>query len=41
MRIVIVDGAAPLEADALSQPPPSAVLEVRVQFNVPDPAFRI
>src|SRR5882762_11263162 len=39
MRIEIVDGAAPLEADALSQLPPSAVLAARVQFNVPDPAL--
>ena len=41
MPIMIVDGAAPLEADALSQLPPSAVLVVRVQFNVPAPEFRI
>src|ERR1700694_653793 len=41
IRIVTMDGAAPLEADALSQLPPSAVLDVRVQFNVPAPEFRI
>ena len=41
MRIEIVDGAAPLEADGLSQLPPSAVLAARVQFNVPDPEFGI
>src|SRR6202795_3660214 len=37
MPIVMVDGAAPLDADAVSQLPPSAVLEATVQFNVPAP----
>src|ERR1700676_567872 len=41
MPMVMVDGAAPLEADEVSQAPPSAVLEVSVQFNVPAPEFRI
>jgi hypothetical protein len=41
MPMVTVDGAVPLDADALNQFPLSAVLVVRVQFNVPDPAFRI
>src|SRR6202795_3279575 len=41
MLIEMVEGAAPLEADAPSQPPPPPVLAARVQFNVPAPEFRI
>ena len=35
------EGAVPLVLETLSQLPPSVVLFVRVQFNVPDPPFRI
>src|SRR6202790_3220878 len=41
MLIAMVEGAVPLEGVAVSQLPPSAVLVVKVQFNVPDPEFRI
>ena len=41
MPTLIVSGAAPLEADAVIQLPPSAVLVVSVQLSVPAPAFRM
>ena len=37
---VIVEGAVPVEADTVSQFPPSEVLVESVQFNAPVPAFR-
>src|SRR5207244_9570921 len=39
--MVMVDGAVPLEAEAVNQLPPTAVLAVALQFKVPDPCFRI
>jgi hypothetical protein len=39
--MLMLAGAAPLEEDAVSQPPPSEVLVVSDQFRVPDPPFRI
>ena len=39
--MVMVDGAVPLEAEAVNQLPPTAVLADTVQFKVPDPPFRI
>jgi hypothetical protein len=39
--MLTVDGAVPLEADAVNQPLPSPVLVVRVQLKAPDPPLRI
>src|SRR5579872_616084 len=36
-----IDGAVPLLAETVNQFPPSDVVGVTDQFNVPDPAFRI
>src|SRR6266436_1537445 len=41
MLMVMLDGAVPLEGVAVNQAPPIPVLAVTVQFNVPDPVFRI
>src|ERR1700680_4287598 len=38
---VTSEGAVPLGAEIVSQLPPSEVVLVRVQFNIPDPPFRI
>jgi hypothetical protein len=35
------DGAVPPDEEIVSQLPPSEVLVLAVQFNVPDPPFRI
>src|SRR5262245_13443156 len=39
--IETVEGAVPVNVDAVSQAPPSDVLGVRAQFKVPVPALRI
>src|SRR6266849_11058990 len=41
MLTTTLEGAVPLEGVADNQLPPIPVLAVTVQFNVPDPAFRI